>query len=183
LPLGVEGLEEWFDLELVEPLEAPQVFQRLQEELPDGLRLHSCRVVPMHGPSLSQELAGALWRFSLQPEDSPIRPMDQEWPEAHHWERALQALRGSDTWIWSDHDKKGRPRQRDRRPALRRIELTRHDAANQQVDLLLDTRIDVQGFGVRPEHVRGWLSGHLQLPLRLGQQERQALLLSPEAPC
>ncbi|MEB3194546.1 MAG: TIGR03960 family B12-binding radical SAM protein [Cyanobacteriota bacterium] len=183
LPLGVEGLEEWFDLELVEPLEAPQVFQRLQEELPDGLRLHSCRVVPMHGPSLSQELAGALWRFSLQPEDSPIRPMDQEWPEAHHWERALQALMGSDTWIWSDHDKKGRPRQRDCRPALRRIELTRHDAANQQVDLLLDTRIDVQGFGVRPEHVRGWLSGHLQLPLRLGQQQRQALLLSPEAPC
>jgi radical SAM-linked protein len=183
LPLGVEGLEEWLDLELVEPLEAPQALQRLQQELPDGLRLHSCTVVPLQGPSLSQEVEGALWRFGLQNESGGPEAPGRDWPEAVTWEMALQVLMQTDTWIWNDHDKKGRPRQRDCRPALRQIHLARHDGPTNEVELVLETRIDAQGFGVRPEHLRSWLSAHLKRPLRLGHQKREALILGEQAAC
>jgi len=183
LPLGVEGLEEWLDMELVEPLEAPQALQRLQQELPDGLRLHSCTVVPLQGPSLSQEVQGALWRFGLQNESGGPEAPGRDWPEAVTWEMALQILMQTDTWIWNDHDKKGRPRQRDCRPALRQIHLARHDGPTNEVEVVLETRIDAQGFGVRPEHLRSWLSAHLERPLRLGHQQREALFLGERAPC
>jgi radical SAM family uncharacterized protein/radical SAM-linked protein len=183
LPLGVEGLEEWLDLELVQPLEPPQVLQRLQQELPDGLRLQSCAVVPLQGPSLSQELEGARWRFGLQRESGGPEAPGRAWPEALEWEMALHTLMQSDTWIWNDQDKKGRPRQRDCRPALRQMSLAEHDGRSNAVELVLETRIDAQGFGVRPEHLRSWLSAHLALPLRLGTQRREALFLLPQAPC
>ena len=184
LPLGVEGLEEWLDLELVEPLEAPQVLQRLQQELPDGLQLQSCTVVPLQGPSLSQELEGARWRFSLQMESGGLEaPPGRGWPEAEAWESALQTLMQSDSWIWNDHDKKGRPRQRDCRPALRQVLLARHEGPSKAVELILETRIDAQGFGVRPEHLRSWLSTHLERPLGLGPQKREALFLRQQAAC
>ena len=183
LPLGVEGLEEWLDLELVQPLEPPQVLQRLQQELPDGLRLQSCAVVPLQGPSLSQELEGARWRFGLQRESGGPEAPGRAWPEALEWEMALHTLMQSDTWIWNDQDKKGRPRQRDCRPALRQMSLAEHDGRSNAVELVLETRIDAQGFGVRPEHLRSWLSAHLALPLRLGTQRREALFLRPQAAC
>ena len=84
------------------------------------------------------------------------------------------------SWIWHDVDKKGRPRQRDCRPALRHIQLIRHDSLLGMVELELETRIDGQGFGVRPEHGRVWLSEHLQQPLRLGMLRREALRLRPQ---
>ncbi len=183
LPLGVEGLEEWLDLELVQPLEPPQVLQRLQQELPDGLRLQSCAVVPLQGPSLSQELEGARWRFGLQRESGGPEAPGRAWPEALEWEMALHTLMQSDTWIWNDQDKKGRPRQRDCRPALSQMSLAEHDGRSNAVELVLETRIDAQGFGVRPEHLRSWLSAHLALPLRLGTQRREALFLRPQAAC
>jgi radical SAM-linked protein len=182
----VEGLEEWLDLELVEPLEpeaAPRVLQRLQQELPDGLRLQSCAVVPLQGPSLSQELEGARWHFSLQCESGTPEAPGRPWPEAEEWEGALQALMQSDRWIWNDRDKKGRPRQRDCRPALRQLSLAPQAGSGSAVNLVLETRIDTQGFGVRPEHLRSWLSDHLALPLRLGPQKRAALILRSQAAC
>jgi radical SAM family uncharacterized protein/radical SAM-linked protein len=183
LPLGVEGMGEWFDLELVEPLEASQALQRLQEELPEGLRLHSCVEIPLQGASLSQELEGARWRFGLQSGGRGHETQNREWPEVERWESALRTLMQNDTWIWHDRDKKGRPRQRDCRPALRRINVVRPPGPDGQVELLLDTRIDGQGFGVRPEHLRNWLSAHLEMPLRLGPQRREAIVLRPRAAC
>jgi hypothetical protein len=93
------------------------------------------------------------------------------------WEAALDALRASESWIWHDHDKKGRPRQRDCRPALRQVRLSRHARQEGWVELELDTSIDPQGFGLRPEHLRGWLSARLETPLRLGWMRREALIL------
>jgi len=49
------------------------------------------------------------------------------------------------------------------------------------VELWMESAIDAQGFGVRPEHVRVWLSEHLERPLRLGRPRREALLLRPRA--
>jgi radical SAM-linked protein len=180
LPLGVEGLEEWLDLDLAEPLAAEQVRDRLQRELPAGLRLRSVAEVPVAGPSLSRELRAAHWRFSLGPgaaEDDAA-----PWPTAATWANGLETLERSERWIWHDHDKKGRPRQRDCRPALRQVRLLHHDWQSPQVEMALETSLDGQGFGLRPEHLRGWLSEHLGQPLRLGWMRREALLLQPPAP-
>jgi hypothetical protein len=47
------------------------------------------------------------------------------------------------------------------------------------VEVQLETSIDGQGFGLRPEHLRGWLSEQLQRPLRLGAMQREGLQLRP----
>jgi radical SAM family uncharacterized protein/radical SAM-linked protein len=187
LPLGVEGFGEWLDLEWAETLAAGEARERLQRELPEEFQLVSCVEVPLAGPSLSQELSAALWRFDLRPmergEPAPAQPEatapESAWPGAETWEEALEALRGSESWIWHDQDKKGRPRQRDCRPALRQVRLLRHDPQQPLVALELETALDHQGFGVRPEHLRSWLSERLGQPLRLGHLRREALLLQP----
>jgi radical SAM-linked protein len=181
LPLGVEGLAEWLDLELIEPMDPAFVLERLQQELPNGLWLHGCEEVLLAGPSLSQELEGALWRFALHAGAAGGSPVD--WPEPEDWDLALRTLLQQETWIWHDHDKKGRHRQRDCRQALREARLLHHDAEAKGVELVLDTRINAQGFGVRPGHLQSWLGTHLGQPLRLGFQRREALVLKPKSTC
>lgn len=181
LPLGVEGLEEWMDLELSAAVDPGAVRGRLQRELPEELRLLSCREVPLQGPSLSQELVGARWHFSLQRGGGGEAPA-QGWPEPERWEESLRELLKSETWIWHDQDKKGRHRERDCRPALRGVRLTWVDPREEVVELELKTTIDGQGFGVRPEHLRCWLQGQLALPLELGRVRREALLLRAATP-
>ena len=175
LPLGVEGLGEWLDLDCCEPLDAEQARQLLQQQLPDEFRLLSGVAVPVAGPSLSQELLAAHWRFAL----GPGAAEEAAWPEAEAWEEALATLRGEESWVWHDHDKKGRPRQRECRSALLQVRLSHHAPQGAAVELDLQTSIDRQGFGLRPEHLRGWLSEHLRRPLRLGGMRREALLLRP----
>ncbi len=188
LPLGVEGAGEWLDLTLCRPMEAEEAREVLQRQLPEGLRLHSVEAVPVTGPSLSQEVMAARWRFALLPGASAdpaaagppalgaLSPGD-DWPEAEAWQEALVALRDTEQWIWHDHDKKGRPRQRDCRPALRQARLSHACRQEPSVELELETAIDGQGFGLRPEHLRVWLSERLGRPLRLGRMRREALIL------
>ncbi len=175
LPLGVEGLEEWLDLDLAEPLDPGQARERLSQELPTGLRLLSVAEVPVDGPSLSRDLRAARWRFTLGPD--PGEDGAAPWPPVAAWLGGLEALERSERWIWHDQDKKGRPRQRDCRPALRQARLVRHGPAERLVELALETSLDGQGFGLRPDHLRGWLGAHLGQPLRLGWMRREALVL------
>jgi radical SAM family uncharacterized protein/radical SAM-linked protein len=190
LPLGVEGAGEWLDLECSAPIDAEEARQRWQQQLPEALRLLSAETVPVAGPSLSQELTASRWRFALRPaasvdaaaegsEAGGDRKGAVEWPALEAWEEALGALRAAESWIWHDQDKKGRPRQRDCRPALRQVRLSRHAPLEAWVELELETGIDAQGFGLRPEHLRGWLSERLGQPLRVDQMRREALMLRP----
>ncbi len=182
LPLGVEGLGEWFDLEFTEPVEPAVVRAHLQAELLPGLQLLSAAVVPTFGPSLSQELQEAHWRIELLPapaEGAAAAPP----PDPASWMAATAHLLAADELPWHDHDKKGRPRSRDCRPFL--IDLAPHEPgvpgpAPEQpgsVTLELRARIDAQGRSLRPEHLRHWLSDVLAQPLRLGRIERCALML------
>jgi hypothetical protein len=59
------------------------------------------------------------------------------------------------------------------------VRLSHHALRGASVELDLQTSIDRLGFGLRPEHLRGWLSEHLRRPLRLGGMRREALLLRP----
>ena len=192
LPLAVEGLGEWFDLEFAKPTDPDQVRERLQAELPLGLALRSVRQVPLQGPSLSQELRAAHWSLQLHPalpiSAAPISAAAElaaghqavEWPLEECWQRAIQALLNSDTLLWHDTDKKGRPRSRDCRPYLLSLDLVTiaSDPRTPGVELRLEACIDPQGRSLRPDHLRAWLAGELGLELRLGRMRRLALLLS-----
>jgi radical SAM family uncharacterized protein/radical SAM-linked protein len=170
LPLGVEGHGEWFDLEFVAPVKASEAMDRLQLELPEGFRLHSVAEVPVSGPSLSQELAEAHWRFTLH------TPAGHAGPDPGAWRAAIADLLATDPLPWHDTDKKGRPRQRDCRPFLR--ELVAETVEVEAAALFLRAAIDPQGRSLRPEQISAWLAERLAVPLGLAAVRREALRLA-----
>ena len=102
------------------------------------------------------------------------------------WDGAVADLLAAETLVWSDTDKKGRPRQRDCRPCL--LQLGRLagsgdpgvDApAEPCIRLELEAAIDLQGRSLRPEQLQHWLAERLARPLQLGRVERRALVLRP----
>jgi len=179
LPLGVEGLGEWLDLEFTQEIPGNEVRERLQAELGEELRLLSVAAVPVHGPSLSQELEAAEWRMVLRPVEGtpPLASSD--------WSGAIQALLSANSLIWHDHDKKGRPRERDCRPDLLALEWLPVGSADggvgapSAVSLDLVAAIDPQGRSLRPDQVRHWLAELLAVPLQVGPVQRRALRLRP----
>jgi radical SAM family uncharacterized protein/radical SAM-linked protein len=177
LPLGVEGTGEWLDLEFTEVVDPAAVRSRLQAELPPGLRLLSAAVVPSFGPSLSQELAAAEWHFSLRSEATPSPSP----PGRAEWQRAIDRVLASTTLLWHDTDKKGRPRQRDCRPDLLKLQLIETDGVVDTppgcVRLALRASVDAAGRSLRPDQLARWLGWELGVPLRSDRQCRAALLL------
>jgi radical SAM-linked protein len=171
LPLGVEGLGEWLDLEFVELVDPAAVRARLQVELPQEFQLLSAESVEVFGPSLSQQLVAARWQIQLTPATDPILPSLEQ------WQQAVAAVLAAPSLIWQDTDKKGRPRQRDCREALLGLGLTLEPGGS--VMLELDAAIDPSGRSLRPEQLQHWLAEQLDRPLHLGRLQRQALTLKP----
>ncbi len=171
LPLGVEGLGEWLDLEFVELVDPAAVRARLQVELPQEFQLLSAESVEVFGPSLSQQLEAARWQIQLTPATDPILPSMEQ------WQQAVAAVLAAPSLIWQDTDKKGRPRQRDCREALLGLSFTMGPGGS--VMLELDAAIDPSGRSLRPEQLQHWLADELNRPLHLGRLRRQALVLKP----
>ena len=167
LPLGAEADSEWMDLEFTRPLAPEVLLQTLQGLLPEGIVLCSAQEVPVKGKSLSQEIVGAAWSFDLISASGTTT----DWPGA------LAAITAAETLIWNDTDKKGRPRQRDCRPALRQLAIVDATEA-ERVRLRLDAAVDPMGRSIRPSQVQHWLEQHLAMPLRLDQLRREALQLA-----
>jgi radical SAM-linked protein len=178
LPLGVEGLGEWLDLEFIEAVQPQEVRQRLQAELPAEFQLLSALEVPLQGQSLALELQEAHWAFELRPDpagDPALLPAGSV-----AWQQAVDALLASDELPWSDTDKKGRPRQRDCRPSLLALRLEQPgagDASIGAVRVALEAEIDPQGRSIRPAQISHWLGERLGINLAVARQQRRALLL------
>ena len=186
LPLGVEAEGEWLDLEFVAPIAPAEALERLQLQLPAGFRLLSAAAVPVSGPSLAMEVKAALWRLELHPAaggtgafpdaaGASAAASPGHGPDRAAWLQALAALLAEDSLVWRDTDKKGRPRQRECRPALERLELLAWEP--ETVTLRLQATVDEAGRSLRPEQLRHWLSDRLGEPLRLGALCREALQL------
>jgi radical SAM-linked protein len=171
LPLGVEALGEWMDVELAQPLAVERARAALQQQLPEGFALLSVAEVPVSGPSLSQQIVASSWQLALEPASAPA-------PPAEAWQRAAAALLAAESWIWHDTDKKGRPRQRDCRPFLQQLQVLPTD---QSTPITLNYRalVDPTGRSLRPEQLQHWFATWLDVPLDLRQLRRLALHLAP----
>ena len=128
----------------------------------------------------------AHWRFDLWPQkagapEAGVGPT----PPALAWDSALADLLAAETLIWSDTDKKGRPRQRDCRPYLLGLVPAAGEdelaaaPGEQCIRLDLEAAIDLQGRSLRPEQLQHWLAERLASPLQLGRVERRSLVLRP----
>jgi radical SAM family uncharacterized protein/radical SAM-linked protein len=178
LPLGVEGLGEWLDLEFIEAVQPQEVRRRLQAELPAEFQLLSALEVPLQGPSLALELQEAHWTFELRPD--PAGDPAALAAAGVDWQQAVDALLASGELPWSDTDKKGRPRLRDCRPSLLALRLEQPGSGDGSIDavrLMLEAVIDPQGRSVRPAQISHWLGERLGIGLAVARQQRRALLL------
>jgi radical SAM-linked protein len=174
LPLGAEAEGEWLDLEMAEWQDPSWVRERLQAQLPPEFALTAVHEVPVSGPSLSQELAAASWRMELAPESGATHP-----PTPEDWQAAAAALLASDSWVWHDTDKKGRPRSRECRPDLLQLVVCPPAASDPPgcVALLYTAAIDPAGRSLRPDQLLHWFQQELALPLQLQHLRRQSLQL------
>ena len=171
LPLGAEADGEWMDVELAEWQDPTWVRQRLQAQLPAEFALAAVEEVPVSGPSLSQELEAATWWLELaETSDAPAA-----FPGAGAWQAAAQALLASDSWIWQDTDKKGRPRSRECRPDLLRLVVQPQPEGAIGVEYC--ATIDPAGRSLRPEQLQHWFQQQLGVPLALRRLRRQSLQL------
>ena len=167
LPLGAEADGEWMDLEFTTSVTGEQLLMTLQTLLPDGLTLLSAEEVPVSGKSLSQNITGAVWSFDLQLESE----------EHPGWPEAVAALMAAEQLIWHDTDKKGRPRERDCRPALRQLMLV-SPSDGPRVRLQLEATVDPMGRSIRPSQIKHWLEAELGSTLQLHALRREALQLA-----
>jgi len=206
LPLGAEAGGEWMDLEMAEWQDPAWVRQRLQAQLPGEFSLLAVAEVPLAGPSLSQELAAAHWTLVLEPAPADqALPLSLSFegdrdgagqaqgggtgdvgasdvaasgpPSGGAWQGAAAALLAAPQWIWTDTDKKGRPRQRDLRGSLASLVVEPQDAA---VTLKVEATIDGAGRSLRPEQLQHWFSSRLGWPLHLRRVCRDGLVLKQE---
>ena len=171
LPLGAEAKSEWMDLEFTRELEPNHFCSTLQPLLPEGIQLLAAAEVPVSGKSLSQELTGAVWCFDLVQDDQTQISVD--------WSAAVDQLLLAKTLVWHDTDKKGRPRERDCRPALKALQVTNQTAGG-AARLRLEAAVDDMGRSLRPAQIQHWLSETVGQPLQVQRLTREALILSAQ---
>ena len=167
LPLGAEADGEWMDMEFTEALDPLQLQQGLQPLLPPGITLLSVAEVPVSSPSLSQEIRAAVWSFDVELESGMT--LD--------WSPAIAALLAADQLMWHDTDKKGRPRSRDCRSVLRRLDVLSGPEGS-RMRLRLEADVDSMGRSLRPSQIQHWLEQQVSEPIALQSLKRDRLELA-----
>ena len=167
LPLGAEADGEWMDMEFTEALDPLQLQQGLQPLLPPGITLLSVAEVPVSSPSLSQEIRAAVWSFDVE----LVSGMTFDWSPA------IAALLAADQLMWHDTDKKGRPRSRDCRSVLRRLDVLSGPEGS-RLRLRLEADVDSMGRSLRPSQIQHWLEQQVSEPIALQSLKRDRLELA-----
>ncbi len=176
LPLGIEGLGEWMDLDFYEDIVPGYMKEILQQHLPEGINLISANGIPFTKTSLSQELLQANWRFDLTinlERSIPLREINS----------TIEEIKNAENLLWIDTDKKGRHRQRDFCSLLRNLFLTNpiygkdQRVSNGGVSIDLHSLITTQGQSIKPSHIKFWLMESLGNNLEIKNIKRTELIL------
>jgi radical SAM family uncharacterized protein/radical SAM-linked protein len=70
IPLGVESTAEILDLELIEPVEADELVERANAQMPEGLVVYNARLVSPGTPSIAASVSKIRWRVDLRGTDA-----------------------------------------------------------------------------------------------------------------
>ncbi|MEN9860254.1 MAG: hypothetical protein RLZZ515_736, partial [Cyanobacteriota bacterium] len=175
LPLGAEADGEWMDIEFTRGLDPAEALQQLQPQLPEGFALLQVESVEVSGASLSQELVAARWQLRLRPVAAPSQAVAV--PPLAAWRAAAAELLASESWIWHDTDKKGRPRQRDCRPFLESLAVDGQPEAPSSVLVHYGAVVDPAGRSLRPEQLQHWFAQSLNADLEMVSLRRESLQL------
>ncbi len=176
LPLGVEALGEWMDIDFYETIEAEYMRKKLQKALPNGIELIKAIEVSINNCNLSKELAEAIWSFDLN-------AISQHKPNSLDWKNALCSVMQAKQLIWHDTDKKGRPRQRDFKPQLKSLQLKNKVMQGMEFAPItsarveLNTLIDPMGRGLKPIQIQHWVEEYFGYSLEISRVKRNELLL------
>ncbi|NLB88351.1 MAG: DUF2344 domain-containing protein, partial [Syntrophomonadaceae bacterium] len=66
LPVGIWGEKEYFDIELKEPMDPLHFQEALNEVLPNGARINTCKEIDMQAPALMKVINAASYAFLLE---------------------------------------------------------------------------------------------------------------------
>ncbi len=176
LPLGVEGLGEWMDIDLYQEVDHLSIKKNLQQFLPKGIDLLKTEQISTKKISLAQELLEAHWKFDLITKTSDT--LDEI-----KWKQSIQNIMSAEELIWIDCDKKGRERRRDFRHQLHKLLLTRvrneltPKGTNQKITIELQSLISPTGQSIKPIHIQQWLSQSTKKVLSIENVIRNELIL------
>ncbi len=179
LPLGVEAFGEWMDIEFTEVIKSEKILEKLQAQLPSGIRILSAKNVLVKQKSLSQELAEAHWSFK-------ISNLNKEKINHSELDKAIKKIKDSKTLIWNDKDKKGRLRVRDyfnelknlhvRFNVIKKADFLKSTDINSPL-IYLESRIDTLGRSIKPNQIKYWLEKDIGKSLEITSITRDELFL------
>ena len=176
LPLGVEAFGEFMDIDFFTEIDKKIVEEKLQRELPIGMKILNSETLPVTKNSLSQDLKEATWNFS-------VKALSTKSPSLMQWEKALENIIEAQELIWTDTDKKGRKRSRNFKPELKSLTIkNRLKKADQlsevkMLEIELNSFISFQGKSIKPIHVKYWLSKRIGNDLEIFGLKRTKLIL------
>ncbi len=176
LPLGIEGLGEWMDIDFFEEINPVIMKDTLQKYLPKGIHLLNSVCIPIQKSKLSQELMQANWHFEIQGRKGSQFGSKK-------WEHAIKTIVNSKELIWVDTDKKGRLRERDLKPELKNLLLTEYKIKNDQLDdeetisIELQSLISPIGQSIKPMHIKHLLAKSLGHSITIKDIKRSKLIL------
>jgi radical SAM-linked protein len=155
LPVGMSGLGEYVDLELVARVAPEAAMATLNRALPKGFEIREARYISPHGPSAMAEFNTGSYMVQLPAQGR----------ELSEWRRAVEGLlersrlevtrvKGA---VGGDHESKSKVV--DVRPLIRRVE-ARAITPDGQVAVFMELELGGKGSG-RPDEVAGLILGEL----------------------
>ena len=176
LPLGVEAFGEWMDLDFYKEVDSLDIQQKLQDKLPEGIKLITSKLVPLSGCNLSQKIRLAIWSF-----DVIAQPKNES--REFHWEKGIASILKAKKLVWKDKDKKGRAREIDFKEALISLKIKKSYIGSislssiKKIRLELKTVIDPIGRSIKPIQIKSWLDEYFDLNLTIKNIKRDELQL------
>lgn len=114
LALGVESQGEYVDIEIEDDIEVAEFLQRINDELPDGIKFVKAKEIDPKAPSLSSVIVYGEYIFTIDLE----KPLSKEFVKS----RVLKFIKSKEI-IVTKKNKKGKNVEVDIRPLIKNFDL------------------------------------------------------------
>ncbi len=171
LPLGVEALGEWMQLDFFSKVDPEITLKQIQAYLPNGVNLLYIEEVPIKKISLSQEISEAKWCFKLT-------TVSKKLLELTELNKGIHSILNKKKLIWIDNDKKGRRRERDFKKELKSLKIKNYNLLGKDhIEIEFDSLITSIGGSIKPNYIKSWLEESLNESLEIKELKRIQLVL------